>query len=143
MSNQPPYGYTPPPAPQGKTKVLGLDYSVAGLLCYLPVCCVNLITSIIWLATEPKENRILRFHALQSLLLTGVVIVIWVIFMFLGVGMAFSPDAVNVGGSLLLFLVRLVIGVILLILHIIGMVKAYQLQMWKIPVLGDIAEKNC
>ena len=57
MSSQPPYGYTTPPATQGKTKVLGLDYSVAGLLCYLPICCVNLIISIIWLATEPKEKR--------------------------------------------------------------------------------------
>ncbi|HLG13841.1 MAG TPA: hypothetical protein VJH03_04840 [Blastocatellia bacterium] len=143
MSNQPPYGNMPPPAPGGKTKVLGLEYSVAGLLCYLPICCIHVIASIIWLSTEPKENRILRFHSLQSLLLTGVTIVIWVIFMFLGVGVSFAPSsAASAGGGLLISLVFWLILLIILILYIIGMVKGYQQQIWKIPVIGDIAEKN-
>ncbi|MEK6322640.1 MAG: DUF4870 domain-containing protein [Acidobacteriota bacterium] len=156
MSNQPPYGF-PPGGPQGyqgggspppgsatgKTKVMNLDYNVAGLLCYLPICCVNLITSIIWLASEPKENRFLRFHALQSLFLTGIGIVVWIIFAFLGVGMAFSSSSsVGAAGSGLLSLVQLLIFLILLVVHILCMVKAYQGQMWKLPVIGDIAEKN-
>src|SRR5262249_25003831 len=53
----------------GRTKTLGLDYSVAALLAYLPVWPVNLIFSIIWLNTEPKESRALRFHSTQSLIL--------------------------------------------------------------------------
>ena len=149
MSDQPPYGYNqgggypPPSSPAGKTKVLNLDYNVAALLSYLPICCVNLITSIIWLASEPKENRFLRFHALQSLLLTGVGIVIWVVFMFLGVGMAFSPsNAVGAAGGGLLSLIELLVFLILLVVHIIAMVKAYQGQFWKLPVIGNIAEKN-
>lgn len=156
MSNQPPYGQPPgspygyqgegpPPSgsPTGKTKVLNLDYNIAALLCYLPICCVNIITSIIWLASEPRENRFLRFHALQSLFLTVIAIVIWIIFAILGVGMAFSPsDTVGAAGSGLLSVVQLVIGLVLLIVHILCMVKAYQGQMWKIPVIGDLAEKN-
>jgi len=156
MSNQPPYGYPggsqgyqgggyppPPGPPSGKTKVLNLDYNVAALLSYLPICCINLIASIIWLASEPKENRFLRFHALQSLMLVGLSIVIWIIFMFLGVGMMFSPSStVGAAGSGLLTLVQLVVWLILIILHILCMVKAYQGQMWKLPLIGDIAEKN-
>jgi uncharacterized membrane protein len=155
MSSQPPYGYPggpqgnqqggypPPGSPTGKTKVLNLDYNVAALLSYLPICCVNLITSIIWLASEPKENRFLRFHALQSLMLTGVAIVVWCVFAFLGVGMAFSPSrAVGSAGSGLLSLIQLLVWLILLVIHVIAMVKAYQGQFWKLPLIGDIAEKN-
>ncbi len=156
MSNQPPYGYPggsqgyqggggypPPGPPSGKTKVLNLDYNVAALLSYLPICCINLIASIIWLASEPKENRFLRFHALQSLMLIGLSIVVWIIFMFLGVGMMFSPSStVGAAGSGLLTLIQLVVWLILIILHILCMVKAYQGQLWKLPLIGDIAEKN-
>jgi len=153
MSSQPPYGSqgyqgggygAPPPSqPTGKTKVLNLDYNVAALLSYLPICCINLITSIIWIASEPRENKFLRFHALQSLMLTGVGIVIYIVFMFLGVGMAFSPSrTAGAAGSGLLSIVQLCIWLILLVVHIIAMVKAYQGQYWKLPVIGDIADKN-
>jgi uncharacterized membrane protein len=155
MSNQPPYGYPggpqgyqgggypPPGAPTGKTKVLNLDYNVAGMLSYLPICCINLVFSIIWLASEPKENRILRFHALQSLLLIGLFFIVNVIFWILTIAVAVTPvpGAVDAGWGLL-GLLRLVFGLGFLVLSIIGCIKAYQGEMWKLPVIGDIAEKN-
>jgi uncharacterized membrane protein len=162
MSNQPPYGYPPPegypggqqgggypppgqPPPPGKTKFLGLDYNLAGLLCYVPWCCclIDLIASVAWLATEPRENRFLRFHALQGLMLFGVNIVVAIVFQILGVGASLTPtDFGRAGSGMILFLVEMVIGLALLVLYIIGMVKAYQGEMWKMPVIGDIAEKN-
>ncbi|HWP44815.1 MAG TPA: Tic20 family protein [Blastocatellia bacterium] len=149
MSNQPPYGYPPPGPPPGpppnKTKFLGLDYNLAALLCYVPWCCclIDLIASVTWLASEPRENRFLRFHALQGLLLFGVVILLSVIFEIMGVGARLNPsDIGRAGGSLILFMFQMIIGLALLVIHIIGMVKAYQGQMWKIPIIGDIAEKN-
>src|SRR5262249_4911828 len=149
MSSQPPYGqgyqgggYPPPGSPTGKTKVLNLDYNVAALLCYLPIYCIHVIAAIIWLATEPKENRFLRFHSLQSLFLTGVSIVILVVFNFLGIGMSFAPGAAGAAGGGLMFLLYWVVCLILLVVYIIGMVKAYQGQFWKLPVIGDLAEKN-
>jgi uncharacterized membrane protein len=147
-------GYPPPPPPQGpggKTQVLGLDYNVAGMLCYLPpcLCCIDLIASIFWMATEPKESRFLRFHAMQGLMLFGVNFIVWIIFFFLGAGMSIGTSVATggsglagAGASLLLLVIRLVIGLIFLIVYIIGAVKAYQGQMWKLPVIGDIAEKN-
>jgi uncharacterized membrane protein len=141
MSTQPPYGG----APVGKTKTLGLDYNIAGLLAYLPICCINVITSIIWLVSEPKENKVLRFHALQSLLLCGVGVVLGVVFWILAVVFAIGSSASEAAASAgfgLLSLVQFAIGGILLILDIIAMIKAYQGQIWKIPVIGDIADKN-
>lgn len=154
MSSQPPYGYPggsqgyqggsyPPPA--GKTKVLNLDYNVASMLCYLPpcLCLADLIFCILWMATEPKESRLVRFHALQGLLLFGVNFVIWIIFRFMGVGMAIGTGGLmQAGGFGLLLLLQMVCGIVLLVLYIICMIKAYQGQMWKLPVIGDIAEKN-
>lgn len=155
MSNQPPYGYPPggpqgyqgggyppPSAPTGKTKVMNLDYNVAGMLAYLPICCINLIFSIIWLASEPKENRLLRFHALQSLLLIAVFFVITVVFWILAVAMAVTPVPGATAGWGILSLVRLVVSLAWFVVSIIGCVKAYQGEMWKLPVIGDIAEKN-
>jgi uncharacterized membrane protein len=145
MSNQPPYGGL-----TGKTKTLGLDYSVAGLLAYLPICCIHVICSIIWLVSEPKENKVLRFHSMQSLLLLAVGIVCGVVFWILQITLMAGASATGsnavggaaVGGSFLILLVQLVFGAIILILHIVGMVKAYQGQIWKIPVIGNIADKN-
>lgn len=154
MSNQPPYGgsYPPPggyqggggyPPSQGKTKTLGLDYNVAGLLCYLPVCCINIIFPILWLVTEPRENKFLRFHALQSLYLIGLVIVIVIISYILAIIGAFDPTGViaTIMG-LIAFILQLGVGFAALILAIIGMVKAYQHEMWKMPIIGNLAEKQ-
>ena len=158
MSSQPPYGYPgsqgggypPPPPPTNKTKVLNLEYNTAALLCYIPTCCclVNLIAGILFFATEPRENRLLRFHAMQGMLLAGVWIIVWIVFTILsialGVSTSFAPggDLVRASGGLLVLLIRLVVGVALLAVHIMGMVKANQGQMWKLPIIGDIAEKN-
>jgi uncharacterized membrane protein len=156
MSNQypPPGGYPPSgggyPPSGGKTKVLSLDNNIGGLLCYIPVCCVSLIFSILFLVTEPKENKFLRFHALQSLLLTGVSVVVygilWVLGMILVVGSSATGSAAGSaaasGVSLLLLLVEIVLGVAFLIAFIMGCIKAYQNEMWKMPMIGNIADKN-
>lgn len=154
MSNQPPYGYPggqqgyqgggypPPGAPAGKTKVLNLDYNVAGLLCYLPICCINLIFSIIWLASEPKENKILRFHAFQSLLLIGVGFVVSVIFWFLTIAAAVTPGPGGTAGWGLLNLIQWLFVLGFIAICVLGCIKAYQGVMWKLPIIGDIAEKN-
>ena len=148
-------GYPPPPPPPqgpgGKTQTLGLDYNVAGMLCYLPpcLCCVDVIASVLWLATEPKESRFVRFHAIQGLLLFGVNFIIWIIFWFLGAGVSIGTSMTTggsamagAGASLFLLVIRGVIGIVLLVLYIVGAIKAYQGQMWKLPIIGDIAEKN-
>lgn len=126
-----------------------MNYNTAGLLSYLPICCVNIVLSIIWLATEPKENKFLRFHALQSLFLTAVVIVVWILFVILaiifGAGAAMTAaggaDMAAQGILGILQIIQWILYLGILIIHIVCMVKANQLQMWKVPVIGNLAEK--
>ena len=121
----------------GKT-ALGLDANVGALLCYLPICAISLIYSIIVLVTD-KDNRMVRFHAFQSLLLTGVYIVLIV-----GVQIVSAVLVAATGSSILALLVSLLFLVVVvgfLGAMIFGMVKGYQGQQFKFPVVGDMAEK--
>ena len=145
MSNQPPYGYPGGQQgyqggaqPTGKTQVLGLDYNIAAMLAYLPICCVSLICSIIWIASEPKENKFLRFHALQSLLLSGASVAVYIVLWIVGA----VAGRIFFAFGLFVLLVEIALAAVFLILFIMGAVKGYQGQMWKMPVIGDIAEKN-
>ena len=121
----------------GKT-ALGLDNNVGALLCYMPICAVSLIYSIIVLVQD-KTNKTVRFHAFQSLLLT----VAYIVVMFGAVIFGIILGAVT-GSFMLGMLINLIIFVIVIAflgLMILGMVKAYQGQMFKLPVIGDLADK--
>ncbi len=100
----------------------GLDANVAGLLCYI----VGIITGILFLVLE-KENRFVRFHAMQSTIVSGGLIVVSVI-------LSLVPTL----GALILGL----LNIAALVLWIVCMVQAFQGQMFRIPVIGDIAAKQ-
>jgi uncharacterized membrane protein len=76
------------------------------------------------------------------LLLIGVFFVVSVICWFLAIAIAVTPVPGSAAGWGLFGLLRLVVGLIFLVISIIGCVKAYQGEMWKLPIIGDIAEKN-
>jgi uncharacterized membrane protein len=119
----------------GKT-ALGLDTNVGGLLCYLPVCGVSLIYSIIVLVTE-KDNKLMRFHAFQSLLLLGVVVIFSVVITIISVIFAFISTTLATLVGLLFWLPMLAfIG-----LGIFLCIKAYGGQKVSLPVIGGMAEK--
>ena len=101
---------------------LGLDENVAGLLCYLAVW----ITGIVFLVLE-KDNKFVRFHALQSLLtFLPLSIVGWLLGWIPLLGWAFAA----------------LVGILTVILWLILMFKAYQGRKYKLPVVGDIAERG-
>jgi len=119
----------------GKT-ALGLDTNVGALLTYLPVCGISLIYSIIVLVTE-KENRLMRFHAFQSLLLLGVLVVGCVGITIISIVLAFVSSTLSMLFGLLMWLVLLgVIGAMVFMC-----IKAYQGEKFKLPVVGDMADK--
>lgn len=121
----------------GKT-ALGLDTNVGALLCYLPICLISLIYSIIVLVTE-KDNKFMRFHAFQSLILSVIYIVLMVIIQVVGTGIAIATNSSILG--LLFSLVSLVLIVAFLAAMIYGCIKGYQGQKFKLPIVGDMAEK--
>src|SRR5215218_3246562 len=119
----------------GKT-ALGLDTNVGAMLTYLPICGVNLIYSIIVLVTE-KDNKLVRFHSFQSLLILGALIVGCVGVTIVSVILAFVSSTLSVMFGLVVWLVVLgVIGVMIFMC-----VKAYSGAQFKLPVIGDMAEK--
>lgn len=121
----------------GKT-ALGLDANVGAMLCYLPVCAISLIYSIIVLVTD-KTNKTVRFHAFQSLILTAIYFVVMLAIFLVG-GVLVAVTESGILGSL----VGLIYGAVVLgflILMILGCIKAFQNGSYKLPVIGDMAEK--
>lgn len=106
---------------QSQSTAGGLSDNVAGLLAYL------LVPAIIFLIVEPyNKNRFVRFHSFQSLALHIPLIVIE---MFLT-------------ATFFLALFGFLISIGHLIVGVICMIKAYQGQMFKLPLIGDFAEKQ-
>ncbi len=108
-----------------KKTSLGIDENVEGLLCYV----LGWVTGLIFLLTE-KESKFVKFHALQSIFFSIASFVLGI----LGMVLAFIPAV----GPLLSPAISL--GV--LALWVILMVKAYQKEMFKLPVIGDLAEQQ-
>ena len=130
---------TPPPGQIGKSST-GLDENIAALLAYV----FGWVSGLVFFLME-KDSKLVRFHSMQSILFCVVVavlgIALWVVtFLFLLVG-AMLPDIM---GSLLALLgtfIWLVFSVALLIAWILCLVRAYQGQFFKLPVIGNMAEK--
>jgi uncharacterized membrane protein len=122
------------PACQGKSAATasvnpGLTDNVAGMLAY-----VTIIPAIIFLVMEPyNRNRFIRFHSFQCLLFAGVLFVLHVGLSMFGI----IPFL-----ALLTLPLHLVISVGGFVVWIILLLKANQGLMYKLPVIGDIAEKQ-
>ncbi len=107
----------------------GLTDSVAGMLAY-----VTFIPAIIFLMIEPyNRSRFVRFHSFQSIFFSVAVLVIHI---------ALSMLAVI---PLMIFLtmpLHVLVSVGALIVWVVLLVKASQGQMYKLPIIGDMAEKQ-
>jgi uncharacterized membrane protein len=122
--------------PGGAKTNLGLEPNIAGLLCYVP-CCIGLVFSVVAAIVE-KQSRFVRFHAFQSLLLHGVLIVLWVAISGVQIGLG----VVGLGAvSLLVQLVSWVVGIALLGLTIFLMIKANAGEEFELPVIGPMARQ--
>jgi uncharacterized membrane protein len=124
----------------GKT-ALGLDTNVGALLCYLPVCAINLVYSIL-VVVQDKSNRVVRFHAFQSLFLQAVAILVSIPLVIVYVIGAMIDIAMGIPiFTGLLMLVALVISLAILYFLVMAAIKAYNGEIYKIPVVGNFAEK--
>jgi len=125
----------------GKT-ALGLDANVGAGLCYVGnfVCFLGLIYSIIVLVTD-KTTKLTRFHAAQSIVLSVLWLIILIPCYFIAIALAFMNSTIASLLALLLWLVIAVVGLGLLVFLIIAAIKAFQGQIYKIPVVGGFADK--
>jgi uncharacterized membrane protein len=107
----------------------GLTDNVAGMLAY-----VTFVPAIIFLVMEPyNRSRFIRFHSFQSIFFC----VAWIA-LRIALGIVFTIPFLGWGTLLLWPLV----GLGGFILWIILLLKANQGQMFKLPVIGDLAEKQ-
>ena len=117
----------------GGSKGTGLAPNVASLLCYI---CTP-ITGIIFILLE-RENKEVQFHAWQSttfgLGYIAVVIALEILSAILGAIVSFIGVVVG--------LLVPMVGLVAFIVWIIALIKAYQGEHWKIPYIGDFAEKK-
>jgi uncharacterized membrane protein len=141
MATPYPEGGPPSGAPGGKTS-LGLDSNVGAALCYLAnfLCCVGLVLAIVFLVTE-KENRFVKFHAVQSLFLVGTQIAVTLVVGILGLIVSMVLDMVHLSfvGWLLVFCLRVVLFLIFCAIWLLAGIKAYGGQWYKLPLIGEFA----
>lgn len=101
--------------------------NVAGMLAYFTI-----IPAIVFLLVEPyKSNRFVRFHSFQCLFTVGALIVLQIALSIIGYAL---PVLVLPFWTLL--------GLAEIALWLLLVIKAYQGQMFKLPIVGDMAEKQ-
>ncbi len=110
----------------------GLQANIAGALCYI----LGFVTGIAFLVLDPyKADRFIRFHAFQSIFLSAA---------WLAVYFALSVVTVVMPSFLwrLFWLVSSLASLGFLLLALLGMFKAYNHERFKLPVIGDLAERQ-
>ena len=95
-----------------------MDENVAGLLCYV----LGWISGLVFFLIE-KKNKFVRFHALQSIIVFGILTIASVLLGWVPV-------------------LGWIIWVLTVVLWIVLMIKAYQGEKFKLPWAGNLAEKN-
>ena len=113
-----------------------MEDNVASALCYL----LSFITGIIFLVLEPySKNKAVRFHAFQAIFFGIACIVVNIVMMIvsgilhsiLNYTLWFIPTILSLGVSLCMLCAWLFL-----------MYKAYNREHFKLPILGDLAEKQ-
>ncbi len=105
----------------------GMDENVAALVSYV----LGWVTGLIFFLLE-KQSKFVKFHAMQSIIFFGAVTVVVII---LGI-LAMIPYIGFIFG-----IIAWLIDIFAFVMWIIFMVKAYQHQMFKLPIAGPMAEK--
>jgi uncharacterized membrane protein len=121
-----PVGTVPPAAPTPVTSE-GLAENVAGLLCYV----LGWVTGIIFILIDKRP--FVRFHAAQSIVVFGALTLIRI-----GLGIVLSAGGMV--GFGLWALIGMVLGLTGLVLWILLMIKAYQHQLYRVPIAAGIAD---
>jgi uncharacterized membrane protein len=129
----------PPPVQTAKSST-GLDENVAALLAYIATWVSGLVFFLI-----EKDSRFVRFHAMQAILLgasaTILGILLWILWVFGFIISASISDVLGGLVSVVLGLLLFVFSIGVLIAIVMCLIKAYQMQYFKLPIIGNFAEK--
>jgi uncharacterized membrane protein len=121
-----------PAANYTQSNTAGMSDNVAGALCYV----LGLITGIVFLVLAPyNQNKFVRFHAFQAIFFHVAFIGIWIAETIVAMMLPWSL-------SVIMSLVGMLVALGGLALWVWLIVKAYQGDRFKLPVVGDLAEKQ-
>jgi uncharacterized membrane protein len=121
-----------PAEPRAQGTVGALRENMAGVLAYF-----TFLPAIVFLVAEPySKNRFVRFHSLQCLLLWGAAVLFAIALKLASVVLLIIP----VLGPLLVTVVGAVIVLAGVLIWLVLVIKAFQGEMFRLPVLGDFAE---
>jgi uncharacterized membrane protein len=114
----------------------GLDANIAAALSYF----LGLLSGAVFFGIE-TESRFVKFHAMQSMLLSVAAIVLWIVYLVVITVFTRIPFLGIVVGILGL------LGWAVLMLGFLGvwlfcMFRAFQGDRFKLPYLGEVAEKQ-
>ncbi len=129
----------PPPPPAGgyatpSVSSAPLQENVAGALAY-----VTIIPAIVFLLIEPyNRNRFVRFHSFQCLFVAVALVVVNNALTIISSIFHLVPVIGWFVAALMWPLYSLAVFALWLLL----VIKAYQHQIYKLPVVGDMAEKQ-
>jgi uncharacterized membrane protein len=136
---------------------LGMDANTLALLCYVAAFVLSWIPVIKYIAWAAplviffleKGSPFVKFHAMQAFLLEAVSWVFQVVFGIIiaiawasyAASFSYSTLGASVGVAGVLGVILVIIGIILTIFAIIALIKAGGYFEYKIPVIGNLAEK--
>jgi len=110
-----------------------MSNNVAGALCYL----FTWVTGLIFLLIEPyKNDKTVRFHAFQSIFFAVGMIAVYIAVMILGIILG----VIHLG--LLILPIWALLGLGIFATWVFLMFKAYNNQIFKLPIIGDLAAKQ-
>lgn len=122
----------PEPAPKPAAKAG--DDNIIAAACYI----IGILVPLFVLFTEKKENKFLAYHAWQSLMLSAILIVVWV-----GLGIFIGVVAVATAGfGGVLTCLYLPLFLVTAAAMLIPAYKGYLGEKYKLPVIGELAEKE-
>jgi uncharacterized membrane protein len=127
-------GAAPPAAPSAAST--GMTSNVAGCLAYI----LGFITGIIFLVLDPyKNDKFVKFHAFQSIFYSVVVIGFMIVWSILSIILGLVSLGFLAG---IMFLISLLIHLAFFAFAIFMMYKAYQNELYRAPIIGDLAAKQ-
>jgi uncharacterized membrane protein len=122
------------PVERAQGTVGALPESLAGAMAYCTI-----IPAIVFLLVEPySKNRFVRFHSLQCIGVCLVTLVVGAMLRVVGFVLFFIP----VLGHLFVWLLSMVVTLAFFVVWVVLVVKALQGEMFKLPLVGDFAERQ-
>lgn len=103
--------------------------NLVAALCYL----LGFVTGAVILFTE-EHDKLIRFHAMQSILATGGLFVLNII---VGIVLGRFPAMATISD-----IASVLIWLLILVICIMGFVWAFQGRFFKLIIVGDIAERK-